>query len=511
MSAPGSDAATLPDLIAGVSARTLPVGTGMVGRVGEDAVLLLHTAEGLRAVQATCPHYGAPLLDGCVHDGRIHCPWHHASFDLADGTVLRPPALDRLRTWRVEERRGRIRVLPHPQRRQSRRSPPRTRETVVVVGAGAAGVAAALTLREAGHRGPLLLVDPDPAAPYDRPNLSKDYLAGTAPEEWLPLRVGEDWDALGVERVIDSVIAASPDDPVLELGGGRTVEFDGLILATGAEPRTLTVPGSDGEYVFTLRSLDDCRAIRARAQPGTRAVVVGAGFIGLEASAALRSRDVEVSVVAPEAAPLRGVLGPELAAELLALHERMGVRFHLGTQPRAIEAGQVRLDDGTLLPADLVLVGVGVKPRLTLAIQAGLEVQEGVVVDPFLESSRKGVYAAGDIASFPDPRDGRVIRIEHWAVAQAQGRTAAFNLLGHRRRFLDVPFFWTSHYDVTVRWSGFPGAWDQVETDGSLHQGSLAARFMRDGVPLAAAFVGRDREALRWELAQADEIGELDE
>lgn len=501
------DPDTLPDLLEGVPSSALPAGASLAGRVGDEAVLLLRTAEGLRAVQATCPHYGAPLADGLVHDGRIHCPWHHASFSLDDGAVCRPPALDALRTWPVEERDGWVRVrqaVPAP--RLVPAPPSRSRGSIAVVGAGAAGTAAVLALREAGHRGDLLLIDPDAAAPYDRPNLSKDYLAGTAPEEWLPLRTDADWAALDVERIVDRVVALDPREPVLELGGGRRVRYDGLILACGAGPRRLAVPGADRWNVFTLRSLDDSRAIRARAVAGTRAVVVGAGFIGLETAAALRQRDVEVEVVAPEAVPMGSVLGPGLGAELRGLHEDHGVRFRLGRRVVSIDHDGVHLDDGRVVPADFVVVGIGVEPRLELAIGAGLELGDGVEVDRFLETSREGVFVAGDLASFPDPGGGDRIRIEHWAVAEAQGRTAALNLLDHRRPFRHVPFFWTTHYDVTVKWSGFPRRWDRTQVDGSLAEGSVAVRFLASGAPVAAAFVERDREGLRWERDRSRDL-----
>lgn len=501
-------AESLPDLLQGVPSRSLGRHGKLVGKVGNEPVLLVRTPTGVRAIQATCPHYGAPLVEGCVRDGRIHCPWHHASFDVTDGSICRPPALDPLKTWRVEEREGRIRVASPTARRRISVTPPRARGTVAVVGAGAAGTAAVLALREAGHTGPLLLIDPDAAAPYDRPNLSKDYLAGTAPEAWLSLRTSEDLAALDVERIVDSVARVCPHDPALELEGGRLVTFDGLILATGSEPRRLDVPGAGRDHVLALRSLSDCRAIRVRARAGARAVIVGSGFIGLEVAAALRSRDVDVDVVAPETVPLGALLGPDLGSELQALHESNGVRFHLGTSVQGIHDDHVRLKDGSLLPADLVVVGIGVQPRVSRAAEAGIALGDGVIVDRFMESSRKDVYAVGDIASFPDPRTGRRTRIEHWTVAEGQGRTAALNLLGHRRPFRDVPFFWTSQYGVTIQWSGFPGGWDHVETDGSLAEGSLAAHYTRAGWPQAAAFVGRDREGLGWALAREKEIKE---
>ena len=502
------DLDSLPDLLVGVPASALGGDGRLLGRVGEEVVLLVRTTQGVSACQATCPHYGAPLIEGCVHNGRIHCPWHHASFDLSDGRVCRPPALDPLKTWRVEERHGKVRVLGEAPRRRLSATPPRKRGSVVVVGAGAAGIAAVVALREVGHSGALLVIDPDPAAPYDRPNLSKDYLAGTAPEEWLPLRSGEELDRLDIQRIVDSVTRIRPDEPVVELEGGQSVTFDGLILATGSDPSRLRVPGADQDHVLSLRSLDDCRAIRARAVGGTRVVIVGAGFLGLEVAASLRARDVEVAVVAPEAIPLGTLLGPDIGGELQTLHETHGVRFHLGAEVEEIGSENVRLSDGTCLPADMVVVGIGVQPRITRAVEAGLASDDGIIVDRFLRTSRDGVYAAGDIASFPDPWSGHRIRIEHWAVAQAQGRTAAFNLMGYWLPYRDVPFFWTSQYGVTLQWSGFPGPWDRVEIDGSLAEGSLAAHYTRAGWPHAAAFVGRDQEALRWALAREVEVSE---
>lgn len=504
------DSHTLPDLLQGVPSSSLPADGTLVGRVGEEAVLLLRTEEGVHAVQATCPHYGAPLAGGRVHDGLIHCPWHHASFSLHDGAVCRPPALDPLRTWPVEEVEGWVRVRrAAPAPRPSPAPPPHPRGAIAVVGAGAAGTAAALALREAGHRGELILIDPDPAAPYDRPNLSKDYLAGTAPEDWLPLRTTADWESLHIERIVDSVVAFGAREPVIELQGGRRIPFDGLILACGAGPRRLAVPGGQRRNVFTLRSLADSRAIRAGAVPGARAVMVGAGFIGLEAAAALRHRGVEVDVVAPETVPLGSVLGPALGAELRSLHEQHGVRFHLGHRVVSVDGDGVQLDDGRSIPADLVVVGTGVEPRLDLAIRAGLRVGDGVEVDPYLESSRPDVFVAGDLAAFPDPISGDRIRMEHWAVAQAQGRTAALNLLGFRLPFRHVPFFWTTHYDVTVQWSGFPRPWDREEVDGSLAEGSVSVRFMASGVPVAAAFVDRGAEGLRFEGRRDAELEEV--
>lgn len=507
MGATDFDLETLPDLLTGIPASSLKPDEPVVGRVGDRPVLVVRTKDGVRAVQATCPHYGAPLADGCVHDGQIHCPWHHAAFDLGDGSLCRPPALDPLTSWAVEESDEVVRVVSEEPRPRSTPTPPRSRGAIAIIGAGAAGTAAVVTLRHAGHEGPIVLVDPDPDAPYDRPNLSKDYLAGTAPEEWLPLRTADHWEELDVERIVDRVVTIEHGERALVLGTGRRVAFDGLLLATGAEPRTLPVPGAELDHVFTLRSLADCRDIRAAAKSADRAVIVGAGFLGLEAAASLRNLDLEVAVVAPEAVPLERVLGRDVGTGLRELHEERGVVFHLERSIEEIAPEAVVLDDGSRLPADLVLVAVGVDPRADLAARAGLEVDGGVVVDEYLAAALEDVYAVGDIARFPHPGTGRPIRIEHWAVAEAQGRTAALNLLGHQLPFRDVPFFWTAHYDTTVGYTGFPDPWDRVESDGSWGERSLSARFLEGDREVAAAFVGRDRESLRWEIEKREALG----
>src|SRR5437773_1653142 len=286
-------------------------------------------------------------------------------------------------------------------------------------------------LRRQEYRGSIVMLCNDAAPPVDRPNLSKDYLAGSAPEDWLPLRPDSFYTEAGIEQRLNTDVT-SIDTKARNaiLAGGETISYDRLLLATGAEPVRLDIPGADQPHVHVLRSLADSRAIIARTKGAQRAVVVGASFIGLEVAAALRAREIEVHVVAPERRPLERILGPEFGDFVRGIHEEHGVVFHLEDTATEIDGKQVKLKGGATLSADLVVVGVGVRPRLALAEQAGLKVDRGVMVNQYLETSAPGIYAAGDIARWPDPHTGQNLRIEHWVVAERHGQAAARNILG---------------------------------------------------------------------------------
>jgi len=486
-----------PDLTQGIAPADLPEDGMLTGHVGGEAVLMVRRNGIVSAVSAHCTHYHGPLADGLVVGKTIRCPWHHACFDLDTGEALAAPALAPLACWRVEGRDGRLYVseqkeFPPPQKTGA------PSERIVIVGGGAAGFAAAEMLRRRGYAGAVTILSSDAAAPVDRPNLSKDYLAGTAPEDWVPLRPDGWYAENAIELRLDTTVSALDSrGRALTLAGGETLRFDRLLLATGAEPVKLALPGAELPHVHVLRSLADSRAIIARAQGAKRAVVIGASFIGLEAAAALRARKIEVHVVAPEPRPLERVFGPAIGDFVRALHEEHGVVFHLENGVSAIGPGSVTLENGPALDADLVVLGVGVRPRLALAEQAGLATDRGVSVNEYLETSAPGIYAAGDIARWPDAVTGERIRVEHWVVAQRQGQCAALNMMGERTPFHAVPFFWSQHYDVPINYVGHAEQWDRIEIDGDPGKRDCVARYWRGGRLLAVASIYRDADSLQ--------------
>jgi NADPH-dependent 2,4-dienoyl-CoA reductase/sulfur reductase-like enzyme len=372
---------------------------------------------------------------------------------------------------------------------------------MVIVGGGAAGFAAAQKLRLEQFEGSIVMLSSDDAPPVDRPNLSKDYLAGEAPEDWLPLKPDSFYSENDIElRLHTPVIGIDPRSRDVTLADGSKVPYDRLLLATGAEPVRISIPGADQSHVLTLRSLADCRAIIDRATEAHRAVVMGASFIGLEVAASLRARGVEVHVAAPEKRPMERIFGPQMGDFVRSLHESHGVVFHLEDSASALDGTLVRLKSGDVIDADLVVVGIGVRPRTALAEAAGLEVDRGVVVDGYLETSVSGIFAAGDIARWPDPHTGEAIRVEHWVVAERQGQTAALNMLGHRERYAAVPFFWSSHYGLRINYVGHAEKWDELDIDGDIAGRDCRLAFRREGRTLAVATVRRDTASLEAEL-----------
>jgi len=360
-------------------------------------------------------------------------------------------------------------------------------------------------LRREGYRGPVTMLDPDRDAPYDRPNISKDYLAGTAPEDWLPLHPRTFYDEQQIElRSGAEVLSIDAGNRRIKLGDGTECKYGALLLATGASPVRLDIPG--GDAILYLRSLADCNAIRSKLPGAKSAVVIGGSFIGLEVAASLRARGLEVTVVAPEKIPLERVMGPELGAFVKSVHEKQGVTFKLGRSVTALEGKTLKLDDGTKLSADFVVAGVGVKPNLALAEKAGLALDKGVTVNKFLETSEAGIFAAGDIARWPDPHSNARIRVEHWVVAERQGQAVARNMLGKKEPFREAPFFWSRHYDsLGIHYSGHAERWDTISIDGDLPSMHCAVEFLLGGKRLAIATIGRDRQSLEAELSMETE------
>jgi apoptosis-inducing factor 3 len=499
----GDQKLTGPDLAEGIDTHTLADGAMLLGHAHGEGVLIARRGKEVFAIGSTCTHYSGPLVEGLMEGDTVRCPWHHACFDLRTGRAIAAPALNPVACWSVEERGEKLFVLGKAKERPSPHgSAARQPSSIVILGGGAAGHAAAETLRNEGFAGKLTMLSADASPPCDRPNLSKDYLAGNAPEEWIPLRPPEFFTEHAIELVLDArVTQIDAAKKQVTVRGGRTYAYDALLLATGAEPIKLTLPGAELPHVHSLRTLADSRAIIGSLKGAKSAVVIGASFIGLEVAAALRARNLDVHVVAPDARPLERVLGPELGDFIRALHEEHGVAFHLGQTAKSIDAGRVTLENGEVIAADLVVVGIGVKPAIALAEEAGLAIDRGVVVNEYLETSAAGVFAAGDIARWPDPHTGEKIRVEHWVVAERQGQIAARNMLGKKAKCTLVPFFWSQHYYVSISYVGHAERWDRIEVKGSLAARDCTLEFWRGEKTLAVVTVGRDLESLRAEVA----------
>ena len=489
-----------PDFEKGVERETVADGEMLLGHAFGEAVLVAKRGDDFFAIGATCTHYGGPLAKGLMVDCTVRCPWHHARFDLRTGEAIAAPALNDVACYNIEKRGNRFFVTGKIDKKQAR-TPATSPASIVIVGAGAAGGAAVETLRREGYDGPVTMIGADEFLPYDRPNLSKDYLAGNAPEEWIPLRPPEFYRDQGIDAFTNtSVTAIDSKTKEVTLSDGRSLGYGALLLATGAQPVRLKIPGDDLPHVCYLRTLSDSRRIIEKAKNAKRAVVIGASFIGLEVAWSLRERKLEVHVVGKHSLPLENILGRDLGTLVRQTHEAHGVKFHLGRTPAAIQDGHVQLGDGTKLDCDLIVVGIGVRPNTKLAEESGLSTDNGVLVNEYLETNVPGIFAAGDIARWPDPRAGR-IRVEHWVVAQRQGQTAARNMLGAHEPFVVSPFFWSNHFDLHVHYVGHGNSDDRTSVSGDLKGKNVSVIFRSGDTLTAVASVGQDVESLEAEVA----------
>lgn len=469
--------------------------------IGETKILLLRVGDVVHAYQADCPHAGAPLEQGAVCNGRLICPWHKAAFAVADGSLCEPPALDGLRRYPVEVIDGEVRVgsqaLADPAV-----EPDEDSRCFIVVGAGAAGTAAAAALREQGFAGELLLIDRERRPGYDRTALSKFVIAGDMPPAEVPALRDEAFFAeQDIQRIRGEVVQLDATARRLSLLDGRHFSYDAALLATGGEPQRLPLPGVTLDNVLLLRSREDAEAILQAARPGTRAVIVGDSFIGLEAASALRKRGLVVSVVSQRQVSFAGQFGERIGKAIGQLHEDNGVIFHRGTEVLRFDGDEhvhgVLLDNGEQLPAELVLLGVGVSPVTAMLDDALLDEDGALPVDAGMRAA-DGLWAAGDIARFP--LAGEPTRIEHWRLAQQQGRIAAQNMLGGDARYVDVPFFWTFHFGKRIDYLGHAERWDEVVYEGQPESFEFVA-LLRQGDHVAAA-IGCQRQRAMALLAE---------
>jgi NADPH-dependent 2,4-dienoyl-CoA reductase/sulfur reductase-like enzyme len=499
----------LRDLTQHMPIALLQPGCMLLGRVGRERALVWRHGETFYSVSATCPHLGGPLDEGIVVRGAVRCPWHHACFDIATGEAKSAPAFDPLTRFSVEVEKGHFFVVPtKPVPEAASRGVPsgRALQPMVIVGGGAAAFAAANALRRHGWQDEIFVYSAEDAQPYDRTLLTKDYLDGNFGDDRLSI-AHHNLAKLDVRFENETPVEGlEPIEQIIRLKDGRVQHFGKLLLATGAEPRRPDVRGADLAHVFVLRSLADCRRILSRVANGPRIAVIGGSFIAMEAAASLRSRGLSVSLIAPEQHPMAKIFGQELSDLVVAAHREKGVELHFGSKIAGIEADAVVLENGETIAADLVIAGIGVTPRVELAKRAGLAVDNGIPVDSRLRTSAQNIFAAGDIAQWPDPHSGERIRVEHWVVAERQGEAAAANMAGADVAFEMVPFFWTKHFDLAIRYIGHARTWDELSIDGDLSRRDATIHFRKDGRVLAIATVGRDRLLLEAERTMERQI-----
>lgn len=485
-----------PDLGAGIALSDLADGAMLLGHADGEPVLLARRGNEVLAIGAVCTHYGGPLAEGLLVNDTVRCPWHHACFSLRSGEPVCAPVLNPVDCFRVEQHEGLIRVRG----KRDRARPPSPADApaiVVIVGGGAAGNWAAQTLRREGYSGHVALLSADAPPPCGRPNRSKNFLAGTADEAFNMLQSDEFYAEHDIDlRLGIRVTAIDAEHRQVELADGSRHSYGTLLLATGAKPIRLDVPGADLPNVHHLRTLADCRALLAKALKSRRAVVIGASPLGREVAASLRAGKLGVG---RQSMLMDKVLGAPVGRFLRKLHEDHGVVFHLDATVSAIAACGVALASGEEMAADPLVVGIGVSPAAALAEQAGLAMDRDVVVNEYPETGVAGIFAAGDIARWPDPLGGKPLRLEHWVAAERLGQVAARNMLGRRERFDDVPFFWTEQYDFRLDYVGHAEHFDDSAIDGDLETRDCTITYRASGRKLGVAVVHRDLEGLREE------------
>ena len=479
---------------------------GEMTRVSIDGtnVLLSNINGNFYAVGAFCTHYGAPLDMGILSGERIACPWHHACFNAKTGDLLEPPARDALPQYEIRID-GEDVIIKLPEKVEDRRIPKMVRHdpqsddrTFIIIGAGAAGNAAAQALRENGFQGRISMITYENRIPYDRPNLSKDYLQGKAEDEWMPLRSEEFYDDYGIELMRQKkVTRVDTTSKTISLDSGETLKYDKLLVATGGKARTLNVPGVKLRNIFTLRSYDDSDEIIEASENASRVAIVGASFIGMETAFSLTERKLPVTVIAPGSVPFEQVFGGEIGKMFQRQQEENGVIFKLGVAVARFEGdGKVEavvLENGEQIEADLVVVGVGVKPATDFLKGIDLESDGSIKVNKYFRAAQD-LYAAGDIALFPDWRTGEYIRIEHWRTAEQQGRIAAHSMVGKEMPYNGLPFFWTTQAGLNFRYVGHVKDWDNLIIKGDVSSREFVAFYVKNNQILAAAGNKRDKE-----------------
>ena len=472
-------------------------------RVGDTDVLLARADGQYYALYPKCTHYQAPLAKGLLNGHRLVCPWHNACFDVRDGHRLEAPALNGLPTHevRIEGDQVFVRLTTSKESLENPMVTPdeANADVYAIVGGGGAGAFAAEAMREGGFTGRIVMLTESQEGPYDRPNCSKDYLQGKAPDEWMPLRTEEFYKDYGIEiRTGQQVTSLDPATKQIELASGETLSYEKALVCSGGKPNTLPGLNTAMKGVYTLRSLHDSQHLREMGHQGKRVVIIGSSFIGLEGAMSLRKLGCEVEVVGTESIPFAKIVGDKIGRIMQGWHEKEGIRFHLGCRVERLEGGDtvnaVVLDNGQRLPVDFVLLGLGVKPNTDFLKGISSEKDGGLKTDEYLKLA-DDLYAAGDIAHYPTA-DGTQ-RIEHWKVAGLQGYAAGMAMAGKEEPYQAVPFFWTNQQGKRINYVGHADHFDDIIYDGNPETDeAFLALYIQDKTIKAAAGLKRDQDII---------------
>ncbi len=478
-------------------AADIPMGMTQI-QDGDAKVLFIRDQTGLRAFQASCPHYGAPLAKGELCGHTLYCPWHKAAFDIGDGALKEPPALQALEQYpiRIEGETVVAILEPMAEAKPSRKGDTRT---FLMVGTGAAAVSAATTLRHEGFGGRIVMIGREPGEPYDRPKLSKTFLAKKTDPSAIVLET-DFFASHDVEFVHAAAMRIEPATRTVTLQDARVMTGDALLVATGSRAVVPKFAGGELGNIFTLRSLADASKLSAAAETAKSIVIVGGGFIGLEAAAFLTKRGLAATVVAPEALPLSARFGDDVAHAIKVYHEGTGIRFVHGKIARFDGDGsvrEVRLEGGDTIATDLVLIGAGAAPETGNIVGIERRDDGGIAVDANLRVA-PGVWLAGDIAAFPDPRSGTLARIEHWRLAEQHGAHAARGMLGSDAPFMAAPFFWSNQGDKRVDYAGYAPDWDRIVLHGDPAKLDFIAYYLKAGKATAACAIGHNPQMIHF-------------
>ncbi len=496
-------------------------------------ILIVKTKGKISALGAYCTHYGASLEEGVLHGDKIICPLHHACFNSHSGDLLEPPAFEALPKYNVSIDGDDVSVsLPDelPFSRTPEMSKKENDDFVyAIIGGGAAGYGAAQAMREAGFEGKIVMFTKEDKTPYDRPNLSKDYLEGSAQPEWMPIRPDDFYKNYGIEIEFNkNVKSVSIKSKKIKFEDSSDCKFDKLLIATGGTPIKLNIPGSDLRNIFYLRSFDDAdkiiekiQGMLADKQTSKKAVVVGSSFIGMESANSLAERGLEVTVVSLDETPFELTFGKEIGKLIQKKYEAKGIKFKLGRKVKNFTQEEkitfVGLDNNEKIEADLIVIGIGVKPSTDIIDleknpDGGIKVDKTFHIVVNSDKAAENIYAAGDVASFFDSKTNSQTRIEHWRTAMQQGRIAGFNMAGVKKEYSSAPFFWTMQAGLKIDYVGHAKKWDDIIYRGNIKSEKFMAFYVLQDKVVAAAGLNHNKELIAFqELLEQDNVPIPDE